>query len=129
MVIYGLILKPFVFWLFWKGANWKPKSFSTPLCYKAFQMMLRKPFMDFHIINPIQPSVAFHIETRHLICSANQMTGFYMRCNTGLKWVNWGIPKKRFCLAIVLLFYDCGWRGFLFCTNGPFYFNPSRCSI
>ena len=21
-------------------------------------------------------------------CSANQMTGFYMKCNTGLKWVN-----------------------------------------
>ena len=34
-----------------------------------------------------QPSVAFHIETRHLICSANQITGFYMKCNTGLKGV------------------------------------------
>ena len=27
-----------------------------------------------------QPSVAFHIETNHLLCSANQMTGFYMKC-------------------------------------------------
>ena len=34
-----------------------------------------------------QPNVAFHIETSHLICSANQITGFYMKCNTGLKGV------------------------------------------
>ena len=37
--------------------------------------------------NPFQPSVAFNIETSHLICSANQMTGFYMKCNIGMKWV------------------------------------------
>ena len=35
-----------------------------------------------------QPSFAFHIETSHLFCSANKMTGFYMKSNTGLKWVN-----------------------------------------
>ena len=23
-----------------------------------------------------------------MICNANQMTGFYMKCNTGLKWAN-----------------------------------------
>ena len=41
-----------------------------------------------------QPSAAFLIETSHLICSgklfscsANQMTGFFMKCNTWLKWV------------------------------------------
>ena len=39
-------------------------------------------------VNPFQPSVAFHIETSHLICNANQMTGFYIECNTGLKWLN-----------------------------------------
>ena len=38
--------------------------------------------------NPSQPSVAFHIETSHLIYTANQMTGLYMKCNSGLKWVN-----------------------------------------
>ena len=38
-------------------------------------------------LNPFQPSVAFHIETRHLICSVNQITGFCMQQNTGLKWV------------------------------------------
>ena len=40
------------------------------------------------LFNPFQPSVAFHIETSHLICTANQMTGFYLECKTGLKWVN-----------------------------------------
>ena len=40
------------------------------------------------LLNPFQPSVAFQIETSHLICSANQVTGFYMKCNTGLKLFN-----------------------------------------
>ena len=39
-------------------------------------------------INTFQPSVTLHLETTHLICIANQMTGFYMKCNTGLKRVN-----------------------------------------
>ena len=41
-------------------------------------------------INLFQPSVAFHIETSHLICFVNQMTSFYMERNSGLKlkWVN-----------------------------------------
>ena len=38
-------------------------------------------------VNPIQPSVAFHIETGHLFCSAKHMVGFYVKCSTGLKWV------------------------------------------
>ena len=37
--------------------------------------------------NLFQPIVALCVETIHLICTANQMTGFYMKCNTGLKWV------------------------------------------
>ena len=37
--------------------------------------------------NSFQPSVAFHIENSHLIWTANQMTGFYMKRNIGLKWV------------------------------------------
>ena len=32
--------------------------------------------------------VAFYTETSHLIQRANQMTGFYIKYNTGLKWVN-----------------------------------------
>ena len=41
----------------------------------------------FHF-NPFQPSATFDIETSDLICSANQMTGFYIKCSTRLKWVN-----------------------------------------
>ena len=35
----------------------------------------------------IKPSVAFHIDTSHLICNANKMTGFYMECNNERKCV------------------------------------------
>ena len=38
--------------------------------------------------NLFQPGVAFDIETIRLIGTANQMTGFFMKCNTGMKWVN-----------------------------------------
>ena len=46
-------------------------------------------------LNLFKPSAVFHIETSHLIgkqikriWSVNQMTGFYMKCNTGLKCIN-----------------------------------------
>ena len=39
------------------------------------------------LLNPFQPSVAVHIKTSHLFCRSKQMTGFYMKCNTGLKGV------------------------------------------
>ena len=38
--------------------------------------------------NPFQASVAFHIETSHLFCRAKQITGFHVKRNTGLKWLN-----------------------------------------
>ena len=38
-------------------------------------------------INQFQPRFALYVETSHLICCANQMTGFYMKYNTGIKWV------------------------------------------
>ena len=38
-------------------------------------------------INLFQPSVAFHTEISYLICTAIQMACFYVKCNTGLKWV------------------------------------------
>ena len=51
----------------------------------------------FFVINPIptytssrnrfQTSVAFHTETSQLICSANQIIGFYMNRITKLKWI------------------------------------------
>ena len=41
-----------------------------------------------------QPSVPFHIETFHLICTANQITGFYMKYNPALKRVKWDTLLK-----------------------------------
>ena len=35
-------------------------------------------------IKPFHPSATFDIETSHLICSVNQMTGFYVESNAGL---------------------------------------------
>ena len=34
-------------------------------------------------INQFQPSATLHIETSHLICYANQVTGFYMNIILG----------------------------------------------
>ena len=39
-------------------------------------------------INLFQSSIVFLIETNHLTCTANQITGFYMKCNTLLKCIN-----------------------------------------
>ena len=36
-------------------------------------------------LNKCKPSAAFHIETIHLICSVNKMSGFYYGIDVGLK--------------------------------------------
>ena len=38
-------------------------------------------------LNLFQPRVTSYIETSHLLCSAKQMTGFYMKHNAGRKSV------------------------------------------
>ena len=60
----------------------------------------------------IETSVAFHVETSHLICTSNQMTGFYMKCNTRLKWIKQlnnldtvGIQTKVFCFSLFFIHY------------------------
>ena len=51
-----------------------------------------KQHSSISLINPFQTSVAFHIETNRLICRANQMAGFYMKCN-----IYWnGFNNERF---------------------------------
>ena len=46
-------------------------------------------FLENHILVQafllIESIVSFHIETSYLICCANQVTGFYMEFNNGLK--------------------------------------------
>ena len=46
-------------------------------------------------INSFQSSVVFRVEASHLFCRVKQMTGFYMKPNIGLKWVNMELSKKR----------------------------------
>ena len=48
---------------------------------------LQHEYRYYPFFNSIKPSVAFHIETNHLPGIANQMIGFYMKRNTGLKWI------------------------------------------
>ena len=68
-------------------------SWRRPLSYRNQSIYLQSKSMDWFLydnglgherVKPFQPSVAFHIETNHLIRSVNQMTGFYMKCNTWL---------------------------------------------
>ena len=61
--------------------------------FKVNRKSTRITSLDFeqvfaHRVNPYHASVVFHIESSHLICDAKQMTGFYIKCNTGLKWLD-----------------------------------------
>ena len=46
-------------------------------------------------IKPFQFNVTFDIETSHLICTANQMTGFHVKCDFGLKSVKYFLELKQ----------------------------------
>ena len=45
--------------------------------------------------NPFHSSVTFHIGTSHLFCRIKQMTGFFTKCNTELKWVSLYISLRE----------------------------------
>ena len=49
------------------------------------------------ILSHFSRSVTFDIETSHLFCRAKQMTGFYIKYNTELKWV-----KPQWCSPPVM---------------------------
>ena len=52
----------------------------------GFDPWIGNPVMNCVIsCNPFHSSFVFDIETSHLIYLANQMTGFYIKCSTGLK--------------------------------------------
>ena len=42
---------------------------------------------NFPLIIPLNSPVLFHIKTSYWFCRTKQMTGFYMKRNTRLKWV------------------------------------------
>ena len=39
------------------------------------------------------------VQTSHLICFANQVIGFFIQCNTGLKWVKHVYESRVFMVA------------------------------
>ena len=49
-------------------------------------------------LNPFRSTAEFYIETCHLICIGNQMTGFYVKRNMGLKW-----NKRKFKISKIRL--------------------------
>ena len=51
----------------------------------------------------ISANIAFYIETNHLISTINQITGFYMKYNTGQKWLK-DNTSKVIALQILLYF-------------------------
>ena len=53
-------------------------GFSIALEYSLVNLSVK-----YRNINLFPSSVAFHIENIHLICTANQMTNFYMKYNAG----------------------------------------------
>ena len=69
-------------------ANQFAGFFTCDLCY----LLILIPGVHCYIVlvlfvNLFKPNFPFHIETGNFICNANQMTDFYMKCDTGLKWV------------------------------------------
>ena len=72
-------------WTFFRGILQKVvNKFSTRIFFVIFGPVVKVTKK----INPFQLSVAFHIETSDLFCSAKQMAGFYMKRNTRLKWID-----------------------------------------
>ena len=53
---------------------------------RGFLIISGGTHLPYKWINPFHASIAFYIETSHLIYIANLMTGFYMKYITGLRW-------------------------------------------
>ena len=76
-----LILKSDIQWvnktqiLYWRSTLvWMKQVIETP-CNILLSTVELNP-----VVNQYQPSAALQIETAHLICSSNQINGFYLKC-------------------------------------------------
>ena len=73
--------------IFWSFLKWFRKTLDLIFhCIRALD----------NWFNQFQLSVAFHIQTSHLNCIVNQITGFYMKFN---------INRKRVVLRIFSLYF------------------------
>ena len=86
--------------------NFRNKILSTYLVLNelSVQLTFLQPWTK-QSLNPFQSSVAFHTETSHLIGKANQITGFSMKWNTGLKWVNLETFLWKHILLVKVVIY------------------------
>ena len=59
-----------------------PNTFSS-LAFSVCKKLTRYHSVNVSVIdfNPFQPSVTFPVEASHLVCTANQITGFNMKCS------------------------------------------------
>ena len=66
----------------------KTKHYISFLGKKIFNLLNRfSESQQRVLLNPFQSSVTFHIETGHLFFRPNEITDFYVKCNTRLKSV------------------------------------------
>ena len=78
---------------------------------KIFSFSILKPII------PFQPSIAFHIETSHLFWKTKQLTGFYMKRNTGMKLVDCAMMVNGIfiCLIFICLNFPQGDHPYIYC--------------
>ena len=55
------------------------------------------------VINPLHSSVVFLMQTSHLILTANQVTGFYMKFNTAEMKEMFVFSDNLTCVVFLLL--------------------------
>lgn len=86
---------------------------STGLSLRFFVHNISPKYVWINYFNSpisVQPSVVFHTETGHLICSANQISGFYLKYNTLLKWFEYREPRRKKIKSIEVTVRRCSSR-------------------
>ena len=111
--------------------SWMEKIFSTKMYDTSYQWYLpifkgSDFFFSWMSINLSQSSVAFYRETSHLLCIANQMTGFCMKCNTRLEWIK--EPLNKFLMMLLISSKNSGlllrsWPDVIYSTTWGFEFD------
>ena len=110
----------------WKCGKIRTRKTANTYAFYALHLLLKGTGL---LVNPFQPSVAFYTKTSHMICGVNRMTGFYIKCNTGLKWINlkkiWYEKTQKFlgCYStskqMFVVVKHLWWSVLFFCGFGP----------
>ena len=79
--------------------NFSQTSLSKAKIERIYNLSIKYYFLS--LLNPCQTSVTFQIDdTSHMVCTANQRTGFYMNSNTAL--IDYGFQLRYW---IIYLFW------------------------